>query len=69
MPIASRQKTAILQYFAAIMCSVSLSIIFSHGCAKYAKYVPDPVKDIDQWAKNFEQQKSFSYEYALLAIA
>jgi hypothetical protein len=65
MTIASRQKTVILQYFAAIMCSVSLSIIFSHGCAKYAKYVPDPVKDIDQWAKNFEQQKSFSYEYEM----
>lgn len=65
MGIASRQKIVILQYFATIMCSVSMSIIVSHGCTKYAKYIPDPVKDIDGWAKNFEQQKSFSYEYEM----
>lgn len=46
-----------------IVCVVIL-VIF-HGCAKYAKYVPDPVKDVDQWVSNFEKQKSFSYKYEM----
>jgi hypothetical protein len=40
-------------------------IIDFNGCAKYAKYVPDPVRDVGQWVKNFGQQRSFSYEYEM----
>jgi hypothetical protein len=36
------------------------------GCVKYIKYIPDPVRDIDQWVENFAQQKSFSYEYEMV---
>ena len=42
-----------------------LTLILFTACAKYAKYVPDPVKDVDRWVKNFEQQMSFSYEYEM----
>jgi hypothetical protein len=35
------------------------------GCAKYRKYAPDPVRDINLWVANFAQQKSFSYEYEM----
>jgi hypothetical protein len=42
-----------------------MSAAVFHGCAKYAKYVPDPVKDVDLWIRNFVQQISFSYDYEM----
>jgi len=35
------------------------------SCVPYFKYTPDPKKDIGQWVKNFERQRSFSYEYRM----
>ena len=29
------------------------------------RYIPDPVRDVDQWVRNFELQRSFSYEYEM----
>lgn len=34
-------------------------------CVSYVKHIPDPEKDIEQWVKNFEQQRSFSYRHTL----
>lgn len=35
------------------------------NCVQYTKYIPDPKKDIDQWVKNFEGQRSFSFKYEM----
>jgi hypothetical protein len=35
------------------------------SCVPYVKYVPDPIRDIGQWVKNFDRQKSFSYDYRM----
>ncbi|KPJ74269.1 hypothetical protein AMJ52_01160 [candidate division TA06 bacterium DG_78] len=34
-------------------------------CVPAVKYIPDPEKDIDQWIRNFEQQRSFRYHHVL----
>lgn len=59
-----RRIAAVLHYISIPILGISLLVVF-HGCVEYAKYVPDPVKDIDQWVKNFAQQKSFKYEYEM----
>jgi len=35
------------------------------SCVPYVKYVPDPIRDVGQWVKNFDRQKSFSYDYRM----
>jgi hypothetical protein len=61
----SIRKITALQYFVTIVHFISISIFLFTCCVKYAKYVPDPVKDIDQWVENFSQQRSFSYDYEM----
>jgi hypothetical protein len=46
-----------------LFCACIIGIL--SGCARHIKYVPDPVKDVDLWVRNFEQQRSFSYEYEM----
>ncbi len=40
-----------------------LVMLVSSGCVRYAKYVPDPERDVFQWVQNFRQQRSFECEY------
>ncbi len=35
------------------------------NCTHYIKYTPDPERDIGDWVKNFNCQKSFHYSYKL----
>jgi hypothetical protein len=45
-----------------------LAVLFSlwfMQCVPSITYIPDPEKDIDQWIKNFEQQRSFRYHHML----
>jgi len=44
---------------------LSISVVFLSSCAKRITYVPDPIKDVDQWIKNFALQRSFRYEYEM----
>ena len=55
----SRQNIITLALFTAFTSILSLR------CVRHSKYVPDPEQDIGRWIKNFEQQKSFSYEYEM----
>jgi hypothetical protein len=43
--------------------SLTYLIVLFLSCAQYAKYLPDPEKDVNQWVTNFARQMSFSYEY------
>jgi hypothetical protein len=38
-------------------------ILLLLNCVHYAKYIPDPEKDIEKWVENFPLQRSFSYQY------
>ncbi len=40
-----------------------LVMLVSSGCVRYAKYVPNPERDVIQWVQNFRQQRSFECEY------
>jgi hypothetical protein len=45
-----------------------LAVLFSlwfMQCVPSITYIPDPEKDIDQWIRNFEQQRSFRYRHVL----
>jgi len=46
-----------------------IAFIFALNCVQYAKYIPDPEKDIEKWIDNFNQQISFSYEYRLRTMS
>lgn len=59
-----RRIVAVLHHISKPILCICLLVVF-HGCVKYAKYFPDPVKDIDQWVNNFAQQRSFKYEYEM----
>jgi hypothetical protein len=47
----------------AVLYGIGPCVIFFLNCVQYARYVPDPEKDIEQWIANFTRQRSFSYEY------
>lgn len=42
---------------------IPVLLIFVLDCVHYAKYVPDPQRDIQPWIQNFRQQRSFECEY------
>lgn len=54
---------------APFLIHTGLFILICACCARYVKYIPDPEKDIDRWIMNFEQQKSFSYEYEMRVMS
>jgi hypothetical protein len=46
----------------------TVAVLFSlwfMQCVPSVTYIPDPEKDIDQWIRNFEQQRSFRYRHML----
>lgn len=45
-------------------CSFAL-IFFVISCAPRYSYVPDPTRDVKEWVRDFNYQKSFVYEYEL----
>lgn len=47
----------------ALLYSIIPCLILALSCVQYARYVPDPEKDITQWIANFRRQRSFSYQY------
>ncbi len=56
---------SIPHHFVVIICRLFLILLVFVGCARYVTYVPDPVKDIGQWVRNFRHQRSFSYRYEM----
>jgi len=63
--VVLRNNLILLGDLKLILAVSILALVLSTACARYAKYVPDPVKHIDRWMGNFEQQRSFSYSYEM----
>lgn len=40
-----------------------LLVLLGAECVQYARYTPDPEKDVGEWVANFSRQRSFRYEY------
>lgn len=55
--------TRIYQSLVYPNCLMLVVLFFFLDCVHYAKYVPDPERDIQQWIQNFRQQRSFECEY------
>lgn len=56
MPIPRNIQTGLL-------VAILAGLLTACGCVHYAKYVPDPERDVGQWVQNFRQQRSFECEY------
>jgi len=58
-------KNSVLRDFKSVPAVSIVAFVLSASCARQVRYIPDPVKHIDRWMDNFEQQMSFSYTYEM----